>query len=261
MAVKTKTKRKPKSKPKARSKIRGNKPKSKQKLRFNFIEKKVNEFGANCVLQNVRLAFVTLAKPNTRFFDSDADGNKTKGSFEVTMLIPDDKSFLRVLEKTIKSVIEQSKTLEKSADKIKALKNSLKWGDDGCPLKYGEDIVNAEDVVYDGFENHFVIKAKTNASLQKDGEWKTKIPLQLVLPNREAIEGADIAKQFYSGCWADVSCNISGYKAGKNIGVTFYLSGVMKIRNDDRLGSIDHFADRSEEMAYMDDEDDEEEGI
>lgn len=56
-------------------------------------------------------------------------------------------------------------------------------------------------------------------------------PQVLLNPTTPVVDRSEI----YPGCWVAISGNLYGYKGGRG-GVNFDLFGVMKIRDDDRLG-------------------------
>lgn len=210
-------------------------------LKFKTKVLKISEKGANIILQNCRVAFVHLAEPAV----SKLAGFDPK--YEVTCLIP--KSATAEIEKikqAIKDTVRLSEKLKTASDKKKAESKALKIHQEYCIIRDGDKTKNADGIIYDGLEDHFLIKAKTGVTEMSDGSYKLKVPLALKYRSNVDIETENLADELYSGMWADVAVTFQGYIFMKKPGVTVYLNGVMKLKNDERLGKANPFEARDD---------------
>ena len=112
-------------------------------------------------------------------------------------------------------------------------------GGDGALVKDGDE-PNAEGTVYDGLENHFTFRAKTKAEETPTG-YKPVVRMILQRRDKSEIPAHTQADELYSGIWADLAVVLKPYKSPLMTGVSAYLQGVMKLRDDTRLGGIDPF--------------------
>ncbi len=172
------------------------------------------------MLKNVRLSFPSL------FTKSTFEGNE--GKFEATFLIPksDKKTY-----KAIMAAIEECKS-EAKLNRVK---------DDMLCIKDGDEIF--EDKEYDGYEDHWAIKAGN-----------TKRPL-LIDNDKSQLEESD--NRLYAGCYvnAQISPWAQDNKFGKRINAN--LLGVQFVKDGDPFGdavsaSADDFDDESDD--YDDEE-------
>jgi len=217
------------------------------KLKPVLKELRLTEKGCMTLLQNVRLAFVSVDKPNTRFGTKDATGQAIDGNYEVTCLIPKSEvKFPAVLNKLIEQTLKNNSNLKTAQDKEKAYKIATKIGAEGGLLKDGDELRNKDGVVYDGLEGHYALKVKTKAILNSSGGFSPRMAFKIVDKNKNTIRAHEIADRVYSGVWADVALTFSPYKSGINMGVTTYLSGIQVLFDDTRLGGSDPFTVRED---------------
>lgn len=214
--------------------------------KFRIKEQSITDKNATLVLENVRLAFVYIAKPNDKF---SADGRAA--SYQVSCLFPKD-SDLDLFERILTTLSKTSPVFSSTTERTAGLKNMLKIHETGSLLKDGDKTTNKDGQIYDGFENNFFIKAKTNAVFS-DGVYKPKIGFKLVRWDKSEIKHDEIENEIYAGCWANVMITLSPYKSPLGSGVTVYLGGIQKTYDDTRFGGLDPFEVVEIEGSFDDD--------
>lgn len=208
------------------------------KFPVKWKEKSTNDKGSIVLVQNARLASAYLASPQIWPQGQGADYN-------VQMLIPkDNKAFTAAVEKSLKTIVEKSKMLtnKKQADGV--LKKAVKFGNSESFLKDGDEITDGEGNPLEKFAGCWVLKAKTKCKSPEGGP--PIASLKLVDKRNQSIPRDELEDEFYPGCFADVTIQVKPYKAGANLGITAYLSGVMKIADGERLGGINVFETRDD---------------
>jgi len=166
----------------------------------------------------VRLSYVNIFKPK------QIEGSEPK--YSVCIMFPKtDKVLKKIFDDAIKKT---------------ALDDAEKWG--------GKVPGNLKTPIHDGdedrpdqpeFKGMWYFNATSKRPPQVLDEYKT----EMLDPN-----------ELYSGCWARVSVNFSGYNNSGNKGIGAYINNIMKLRDDVRLGGTSATA---EEDFADDDEDDE----
>lgn len=210
-------------------------------LQIKWKEKSLNDKGAIVLVQNARLAACYLAKPQIWQNPPSADYN-------VQILIPkggkEEKAFLAGVEKSLKAIAEKSKVLTSKKDKDSVLKAALKFGTTGSIIRDGDEITDGEGNPLEKFANAWVLKAKTKAQNEDGGPPMAQ--LKLVDRRGVAIEKHLLEDMFYPGVIADVQMQVKAYNSAGNKGITCYLSGVMKVKDGERLGGINVFETRDD---------------
>lgn len=208
-----------------------------------YVTGKMNEKSLTSKLQNVRLAFVRLDSPNTGLAKTDSNGEPIEGNYEATILIPEKKfqTIFNALKSDLEKMLKINKTLATPEQKLKALKNALTIGGEGAVFKNGADQMNKEGKIYDGLEGHYTMKIKSKAVKSPNGDWQPKIAFKIVDKHNQNIPAHSVRDELYSGCWADCVFTLSPYEYMKKTGITVYISGVMKIYDDTKLGGSDPF--------------------
>lgn len=218
------------------------------KLKPKLKELKIADWGAEMLLQNVRLAFVNLAKANTKYATNrDAEGNPLDGVFSVTCLVPkEDFEPIKIqLQKTVTQLVELSKKLKTKGERNSALKTALAFNKKGAIFKDGDKQLNKDGNIYDGLKNHNTVLVKSKAIKTETG-FKPKVAFKILDKYKEAILRDKIADTMYSGIYADVAFNLTGYVFAKEPGIALYLSGVMKLADGETLGGSDPFEVRDD---------------
>ena len=166
----------------------------------------------------VRLSYVNVFKPR------QIEGSDPK--YSVCIMFPKTD---KVLKKLFDDAIKQT-----------AVDDVAKWG--------GKVPANLKTPIHDGdedrpdrpeFRGMWYFNASSTRPPQVLDEYKT----EMLDPN-----------ELYSGCWARVSVNFSGYNNSGNKGIGAYINNIMKLRDDVRLGGT---SATGEEDFADDDEDDE----
>ena len=166
----------------------------------------------------VRLSYVNVFKPR------QIEGSDPK--YSVCIMFPKTD---KVLKKLFDDAIKQT-----------AVDDVAKWG--------GKVPANLKTPIHDGdedrpdrpeFRGMWYFNASSTRPPQVLDEYKT----EMLDPN-----------ELYSGCWARVSVNFSGYNNSGNKGIGAYINNIMKLWDDVRLGGTSATA---EEDFADDDEDDE----
>jgi len=218
----------------------------KEELKLGVRELSINDKSATIILSNVRCAFVNIASPNIKFSEKDNDGNAISGSYELTCLIPKkEEKFMAVLDKILQQVLKNSSILKTSAEKNKAYKTALNIGEHGALIKDGDNSKNKDGAVYDGLENHYTIKAKSKA-IRKNGGFMPKIEFKIVDRFKNRVPEHLIADEIYSGAWFDIALNLKPYSSQMGTGISAYIAGIMKLKDDTRLGGMDPFEVRDD---------------
>ncbi len=186
-------------------------------------------------LSNVRLSFPKLAKPQK--YD-EADENEIPKYSAAFLLDPSDESHAKII-KEIKLKAKQTidETWGKKPPKFKPIDC---YGD-------GNDQVNDDGNVYDGYENMFVIKGNTA---------KRPIVLKLSGGDKTPLDKDEIEDVLYGGCYVNGSVHLwtqDHPKWGKRINCT--LRGVMFRRDGEAFGNTVNI-DEEFEDDFDDDDDD-----
>lgn len=206
--------------------------------------------GSKVVTGEVRFAFVNLFEAR-----SGPDGGKPQ--WGLVIMIPKDtaegKETYKLLKEAEKDAITSKPAKAWGGKLPRGLKSVIKdadtTGDDEASLKIQDHVEK-----YPEFAGHWYLsvnrKAVTNAGRKMS-------PPFVVDRRREDIEDET---EVYSGCWGKVSVDAYCYAASGNNGVTFGLSGVQKLRDDENLsggggGSRSDFdveEDEDSELAGLD---------
>lgn len=217
----------------------------------------INDKGASIVLQNVRLAFAKIDKPAPSQ-DKDDNGKPKKHTYEVTLLIPKKGKTLEQLQKAgseaVKLFKDFSDAPRKKGTKVlpserqEAMNKLMVVGEEKHTFKDGdEELSKSTEKPYDGCADHYTLKVKMDAVENEDGTFRPKWDLKVLYADKNPIRKHDIASEIYSGVWADVSLSLSPYNFPKgNVGVTGKLWGILKLKDDVKLGGVDPFEDRSD---------------
>ncbi len=165
----------------------------------------------------VRLSYVSIATPR-----------QDNGKYSVCIMIPkSDEALKKAFDKVIADTAENDKA--KWNGKIpKDLKLPIHDGDDKA-----DEHPEFADMWY------------FNAS-------STQRPGVLDIDGSELFDYSEI----YSGCWARVSVNFSGYNQNGNRGIGAYINNIKKAKDDDKLGgtsasAAEDFGDEAEEDELM----------
>jgi hypothetical protein len=166
----------------------------------------------------VRLSYVNVFKPR------QIEGSDPK--YSVCIMFPKTD---KVLKKIFDDAIKQT-----------AVDDVAKWGRK-VPANLKTPIHDGDEERPDRpeFRGMWYFNAVSTRPPQVLDEYKT----EMLDPN-----------ELYSGCWARVSVNFSGYNNSGNKGIGAYINNIMKLRDDVRLGGTSATA---EEDFADDDEDDE----
>jgi len=230
----------------------------------------INDKGASVVLQNIRLAFVKIAEPAASQ-STDAEGKPIKHFYEITALIPKKGKVIEQLQKAGSETIKLFKDFSDAPRKDKkgkplpserqeAMNKLMIVGEEKHTFKDGdEELSKSTEKPYDGCADHYTLKLKMDAVQNEDGTFKPKFDLKLLFADKSPIRKHEIAGEIYSGVWADVSFSLSPYNYPKgNVGVTGKLWGILKLKDDVKLGGVDPFDDRSDIVPTSNEEDPEE---
>jgi hypothetical protein len=215
---------------------------SKIDLSPRIVPGKLNDKGMTLRVENVRLTFVNLDKPKAGF-----GGDMDKAIYSVTAIIPG-KHYKRVraeFTKFFEQMLKSNKKLPTPDQRLKALKVAMADGEDGAFFKAGSNQLDKEGRVRKGLEGNYTFSATMPAEATAEG-YKPRFELTLRDRQNQPIPAHRIREEFYSGCWGDLSINVSAYDYMKKCGIKAYLNGVMKTVNDERLVTSDPFAVRDD---------------
>lgn len=154
--------------------------------------------GKKIITPRFRVAFSHVFEPT--------ENQQGKKVYEITMLF-DKGTDLNEIRREINGVAAE------------------KWGKIVPPsfrkaIKDG-DLPNSNGNIYDGFENHFVIRA-----------WSYNRP-QIIDSRKNVI---DSSREFYSGCYARASIVAFPYNNTGNCGVGFFLNNIQKLADGEKFG-------------------------
>lgn len=166
----------------------------------------------------VRLSYVNIFKPR------QIEGSEPK--YSVCIMFPKtDKALKKIFDDAIRKT---------------AVDDAAKWG--------GKVPANLKTPIHDGDEDR--PDRPEFAGMWYFNATSTRKPQVLDEYKDEMLDPNDL----YSGCWARVSVNFSGYSNSGNKGIGAYINNIMKLKDDVRLGGTSATA---EEDFSDDDEDDE----
>jgi hypothetical protein len=197
---------------------------------------KINDKGASLIFMNVRLAFVWLSKPQE-------DLTPGKYSYKVTGLIPkgDFKRMRPELEKVVQKILSQSSVVTGAQDRKDAYVQAMADGKKKSLFKFGDGQKDKSGVVYPGLKDMVTLSAHTIAeSIGKD-LFRPKVPITMLDMRKQSIPEHEILNELYAGCYANLAVTLGAYTFG-GAGLTFYLNGVMKTADGEKLGGFDPFA-------------------
>ncbi len=164
-----------------------------------------------------------------RSFEDSPDGAKT---FQVDLIFDS----LDVLKTPYVGKKSQTPSLVTAALNVKKDQwgaDKDKWPKFPHPwFKKGDERVNADGDVLDGYAGKIFIKAKC-------GE---KFPPKVLGADGRPLSQAE----FYGGCFARAQLLVRPYQFGKNQGINFTLLQVMKVRDGDKFGMPSDVFDLSE---------------
>lgn len=175
----------------------------------------------------VRLSYVHLEEP-VAFQDGDPKYSAT------LMISKDDKKTLDALKRAVRVACQEQWDAPKPP---KGSNPVFKDGDKESEHKFDGGVNTEKNPEYAG---HYIISASN----------RKKVPvfdkhLNLIDP-----------EEAYSGCWAEVSISAFAYDVRGNTGVSFFLRGVRKVRDDEQFGGTHNVLEDFEE--WDDDDDDSE---
>lgn len=210
---------------------------------------KINDFGANIIFINVRLAFVWLSKPQE-------DLTPGKFSYKVTGLIPkaDFKRMRPELDKVVQKILGQNKLITSATGRKDAYIQAMADGKKKALFKIGDEQKNKNtDTIYDGLEGMVTFVAHTAAENINKDLFRPKSKITLMDTRKQTIPEHSIDEELYAGCYANLAVTLGAYTTGGE-GLTFYLNGVMKTADGEKLGGFDPFAniEAAEEIAEGD---------
>lgn len=209
---------------------------------------KINDKGANIIFINVRLAFVWLSKPQE-------DLTPGKFSYKVTGLIPksDFKRMRPELDKVVQKILSQSSIVTGAQDRKDAYVQAMADGKKKSLFKFGDDQTDKSGVVYPGLKDMVTFSAHTIAEQTGKDLFRPKVPITMLDTRKQTIPEHDITNELYAGCYANLAVTLGAYTFG-GAGLTFYLNGVMKTADGEKLGGFDPFAniEAAEEIAEGD---------
>jgi len=166
--------------------------------------------------------------PHLQEAKHSAKFNKT--SYECTILIPKTKDISRVTD-AIAAAEEDFLAINKKRGK------NFKYAvlKDGDEI-YNEKVEDGEGKEDQNYKGNWVIAART-----KDRP-------ECFTADKEPIEIPLIKETIYAGCWAQMIINIAAFD-GEGTGITCYLNGVRKIKDDQPLkrAVVDMFIDVDDE--------------
>lgn len=167
----------------------------------------------------VRLSYVNIFKPR-----ASEDGKEPK--YSVCIMFPKTDTALK-------------KIFDRALDQT-AKDDAQKWG--------GRVPSNLHYPIHDGDEEKDVVQNPEYKGMWYFNASSTRKPGVLDENMDEMLD----PNELYSGCWARVSVNFSGYNNSGNKGIGAYINNIMKLKDDTRLGGS--FA--SAEDDFGDDDDD-----
>lgn len=222
---------------------------------------KATDKGLTMIIRNVRIAFVNIDKPRPGMEKDAKTGEPTKYQYELTALVPKKSKVQTEIIKLIQKAVSMSSTLsgvedkKGKSEKKSALERACAIDGDGSVIKDGDNCLQKNsDKPYDGLAGNFVVKMKANAVQNDDGTFKPKVDLRLVRADKSEIRKHEIADEIYSGAWVDISCTLFPYKFLGKTGVTVYLNGIQKLKDDVKLGGFDPFEVRDDIVSAQESE-------
>lgn len=132
----------------------------------------------NVKLANVRLSFPNLDKPVT--FGEKKDDTPPKYSAHL-IIDPDTregKDALNAIDDAVYDIIQET------------WRGKIKLGDDKLPLKNGNDKMDSNDQVWEGYENKYYLSATANEGYQP----------KLIYRKEYVTDDLEIRRIFYAGC-------------------------------------------------------------
>lgn len=186
----------------------------------------------------VRLSFPVLGTPRAH-----PDDPQQKKFFRCDLIFTKDQLSEAYNGKKVQTV--SVKTAIANAKRDMWGPDKSKWPTfNNKTIKVGDEKLNAENEIMEGYEGMFFLTAKT-------GE---KFPPRLFLPNGSEATDRDL----YGGCYVRAQIVASAYAMGPNKGVTFYLNQLMKVKDGERFGGlVEDVFDADNDWSEDDDGDDE----
>jgi hypothetical protein len=225
-------------------------------MKPEFKPGKITPKGGQAIFKNVRIAFVSVSRPSVI---------EDSATYQVTGLIPEGPESKKIEAQVYKFIEQVLKANQKVADvksRDKAFNTAKDVGEAGAIFKPGDNFINKNtEEPYDGFPGHLCFRAKSNAKQDDDGNYSPVFSFRVVDTRNKDIPRHEWDTEVYSGVWADVAVNFSPYgKTGATPpGVSTYLIGIMKLKDDSRLGASSPFESRDDVGAFDSDEVEEEE--
>lgn len=169
-------------------------------------------------LKNVRLSFPSIFTRSVF--------NEEEGKYEATFLIPkDDVKTKKIIDEAIEAALTAAKVPNVPRDKY-------------C-IKEGNDCLNRDGEVYDGYEGHWALKASQN-----------KRPTVINRDKTPLTQDDDV---IYAGCYVNAVIDfwIQNNKFGKRVNANLY--GVQFVKDGEPFGSgpvdvTDEFDDLEDEL-------------
>lgn len=178
--------------------------------------------GTKVLTGKVRLSYVNLFRPRKR----DAEDAESAEQYSVLLLIPKTDTSTRA---ALKQALEAAK--------------EAKWG--------GKPPSNLKTIVKDGDERD---------DLDEKPEYRGMIYMSVSSYTKPGIVDRNVQpiidpSELYSGCYARVELNASGYEKKVNRGLTFYINHVQKLADGDPLGNVTRAEDVFEPLGDEYDDD------
>ncbi len=221
-------------------------------LEFSYRELKVTDKSVEVRFCNVRLAFASIAKPDTRFAKAKDENGPLDGKYSATLLIPKNAGLMESLAKSCAQLVKNNPRLKTAEVKKQVFGTATKLGAKGGLVKDGDKQVNKDGVVYEGLKNRLTLRVQANAVRGNNGTFAPVISFPIVYKDKTPIQNHELSSEIYSGCWCNVAVNLSVYDFAGNVGITAYIAGIQKIKDDKKLGGSDPFenvSDMSEDVA------------
>lgn len=197
---------------------------------------KINDKVVKMTFLNVRLNWVWLDKPQKKM-------DKDEYEYKVTGMISkaDYKSVIKPeLMKAASKFLGQSSIITSKAGRSAAYAQAFADGAKKALFKDGDKPSGKEKKVQPGCEGMMLFTAKTSAKMVSKDIYEPANALVLINRAKQRVPDEKISDEFYNGMFGNVAVNMAGYTFGGD-GLTFYLNGVMKTKDGERLGGSDPF--------------------
>ena len=194
--------------------------------------KSVSEYGGEVLITDARLCWVRMT-PQKNLNDD------TKATRSVTIMLPKKGFDKKAFEDIVKQVVKASSKAGNEKAKATIFQKAVKIHADGSLLKDGDRLNEEGEKTYDYIAGHYLLRAKQNLSLDKNGDFVAARELDVRNPDKSPMPESFWAKEIYSGVVCHVAVALSVYNVPGNAGVTCYLNGIMKVSDAERFGAVD----------------------